>query len=103
MNQMTRQEILDAIPLNDPQNVQRRLQWFINLGDQMTVSARAAYRAVQNKIEQLVAFNELQHQLYNQMLHCRTHDEWYTVEELLENLGKYAGAAGVSGDFGWAV
>ena len=30
---------------------------------------------VQNKIEHLVAFNELQHQLYNQMLHFQTNDE----------------------------
>jgi len=48
-------------------------------------------------------FNELQHQLYNQMLHCQTNDEWYMVEELLENLRKYAVAAGMACDFGWAV
>jgi len=104
MNQMTRQEILDAIlPLNEPENGSRRLQWLINLGYQMTISARAGYPTVENKIEHLVAFNELQHQLYNQMLHTQTNDEWYKVEELLENLRKYAVAAGVAGDFGWAV
>ena len=104
MNQMTRQEILDAIlPLNEPENAQRRLQSLINLGSQMTISARGGYPTVENKIEHLVAFNELQHQLYNQMLHCQTNDEWYKVEELLENLRKYAVAAGVGGDFGWAV
>jgi len=104
MNQMTRQEILDAIlPLNDPQNAGRRLQWLIDLGYQMTISARAGYPTVENKIEHLVAFNELQHKLYNQMLHCQTNDEWYKVEELLENLRKYAVSAGVAGDFGWAV
>jgi hypothetical protein len=104
MNQMTRQEILDAIlPLNETQNAARRLQWLIELGSQMTVSARVGYPTVENKIEHLVAFNELQHQLYNQMLHCQTNDEWYKVEELLENLRKYAVAAGVAGDFGWAV
>jgi hypothetical protein len=101
---MTRQEILDAIsPLNEPRNAGRRLQWLIDLGYQMTVSARAGYPTVQNKIEHLVAFSELQHQLYNQTLHCQTNDEWYKVEELLENLRKYAVAAGVSGDFGCAV
>ena len=48
MNQMTRQEILDAIlPLNDPQNAPRRLQWLINLGYQMTVSVRGGYPKVQ--------------------------------------------------------
>ena len=104
MNQMTRQEILDVIlPLNEPGNGSRRLQWLINLGYQMTVSARAGYPTLENKIEHLVAFNELQHQLYNQMLHCQTNDERYKVEELLENQRKYAVAAGVAGDFGWAV
>jgi hypothetical protein len=104
MNQMTRQEILDAIlPLNDPQSAPQRLQWLINLGYQMTISARRGYPTVENKIEHLVAFNELQHQLYNQMLHCQTNDEWYKVEELLKNLRKYAEAAGVAGDFGCAA
>lgn len=104
MNQMTRQEILDAIlPLNGPENAARRLQWLIRLGYQMTISARAGYPTVDNKIEHLVAFNELQHQLYNQMLHCQTNDEWHKVEELLENLRKYADATGVTGDFGWAA
>ena len=104
MNQMTRQEILNAIlPLNDPQNAPRRLQWLINFGYQMTISARGGYPRVDNKIEHLVAFNELQHQLYNQVLHCLTNDEWCKVEELLENLRKYAEAAGVAGDFGCAA
>jgi len=104
MNRMTRQEILNAIlPLNDPENAPQRLQWLINLGYQMTISARGGYPTVENKIEHLVAFNELQHQLYNQMLHCQTNDEWYKVEELLDNLRKSAEAAGVGGDFGWAA
>jgi hypothetical protein len=104
MNQMTRQQILDAIlPLNEPQNEHRRLQWFIRLGYQMTISARSGYPTVQNDIKHLVAFNELQHQLYNQMLHCQTKGEWYKAEELLENLRKYAVTAGVAGDFGAAV
>jgi hypothetical protein len=43
MNQMTRQEILDAIlPLNDPQNAARRLQWLIDLGYQYAVAAGVA-------------------------------------------------------------
>ena len=101
MNKMTRQEILDAIqPLNGPQNAHLRLQWLIKLGYEMTVAARAGYPAVENKIEHLVAFNELQHKLYNQMLHCQTNGEWYKAEELL---GKYAEAAGVAGDFGCAA
>lgn len=101
---MTRQEILDAIlPLNGQQNTARRLQWLINLGYQLTISARGGYPTVDNKIEHLVAFNELQHQLYNQMLHCQTNEEWYKVEELVENLRKYSEAAGVAEDFGAAL
>ena len=104
MNEMSREEILNAIaPLNDPRNAAQRLQWLINLGYQMTVAARSGYPRVENKIEHLVAFNELQHQLYSQMMHCQTNDEWYTVEELLENLRKYAEATKVAGDFGWAA
>jgi hypothetical protein len=101
---MTRQEMLDAIlPLNEPENAGRRLQWLINLGYQMTISARARYPTVGNKIEHLVAFNELQHDLYNQVMHCQMADEWYKVEEFLENLRKHAVETGVEGDFGWAV
>jgi hypothetical protein len=37
------------------------------------------------------------------MLHSQTNDEWHKVKELLENLRKYAEAAGVAGDFGWAA
>jgi hypothetical protein len=104
MNPMTRQEILDAIlPLDEPQNAPRRLQWLMDLGSRMTISARGGYPAVGNKIEHLVAFNELQHQLYNQMRHYQTNNEWYKIEELLENLREYAAAAGVAGEFGWAV
>src|ERR1039458_1834587 len=88
---------------NDPQNTPQRLQWLINLGYQMTISARGGYPTVDNNIAHLVAFNELQHKLYNQMLHCQTNDEWYKVEELLENLRDYAVSAGVAGDFGCAV
>jgi hypothetical protein len=101
---MTRQEILDAIlPLNGPENTTRRLQWLIRLGYEITISARGGYPTVQNKIEHLVAFNQLQHQLYNQMLHCQTNDEWHKVEELLENFRKYAAATGVAGEFGCAA
>jgi hypothetical protein len=69
----------------------------------MTISARAGYPTVENKIERLVAFNELQHQLYNQVLRCQRGDEWYKVEEFLENLRKHAVATGVAGDLSWAV
>ena len=104
MSQMTRQEMLDVLlPLNEPQNRARCLRWLTNLGYQMTVAARGGYPAVENKIQLLVAFNELQHKLYNQMVHFHRNDEWYKVEEFLENLRKYAEAAGVAGELGWAA
>ena len=104
MNQMTRQEILDAIqPLNDPLNEARRFEWLTTLGYQMTISARVGYPTLENRIEHLVAFNEMQHQLYNYVRHCRTKDQWNTVEDFLEGLRKFAVASGVGGDFGAAV
>ena len=103
MNHMTRQEILDAIsPLNDPLNESRRLKWLIALSYQMTISARAGYTTVENNIKHLVAFNEMQHQLYNYMRHSHEKEEW-KIEDFLEGLRKYALASGVEGDFGAAV
>jgi hypothetical protein len=39
------------LPFNDPENARRRLQWLINLGYQMTISARGqlSYRGKQNR------------------------------------------------------
>ena len=50
---------------NDPQNTPQRLQWLINLGYQMTISARGGYPTVDNNMAHLVASNELHHKLYN--------------------------------------
>jgi hypothetical protein len=101
---MTAQEILDAIrPLNEPVNEARRFRWLTGLGYQMTVSARSGYPAAGNKIEHLVAFNELQHRLYNYIRACQRKDEWNTVQDFLEGLRNYSVELGVAGDFGWAV
>src|SRR6476620_1874916 len=58
---MTSTPILDTISqLNDAQ----RLEWLVNLGWEMTVSARAAYpnsTMVNDKLSYLIAFNEIQH------------------------------------------
>jgi hypothetical protein len=103
MNQMTRQEILEAIlPLNDPANESRRLNWLTALGYQMTVSARIGYPTVKNNIKHLVAFNEMQHQLYNYLQHPHEKEEW-KIEDFLEGLRRYAVTSGVEGDFGAAV
>jgi hypothetical protein len=79
---MTRKQILDALlPLSGA----RRLQWLIALGWEMTLSARAGYPAVENNFAHVVAFNEMQHQLYNYMLHSQDQDDW-KIEDFLEGL-----------------
>ena len=67
------------------------------LGLEMTVSARAGYpRAtlVDDKLSYLIAFNEIQHQIYN-----------WKIEDFLEGLHQKAVASGVDvkGYFGAAV
>jgi hypothetical protein len=81
---MTAQEILNAMRLlNDPVNEARRFRWLTDLGYQMTISARSEYPAAENKIEHLVAFNELQHRLYNYIRACQSKDEWNIVQDFL--------------------
>jgi hypothetical protein len=61
---MTRKEVLDAVMSlhNEEQK-----QWLITLGWEMTISAGAGYPLAQqtDSTPHLIAFNELQHKLYN--------------------------------------
>lgn len=101
---MTLRQIVDAIlQLNEAQ----RLKWLINLGWQMTVSARAGYpnsTVVSDKFSYLIAFNEIQHQIYNFMLHSSTQGDW-NIEDFFKGLSQKAVASGVDveGYFGAAV
>lgn len=77
------------------------------LGLEMTVSARAGYpRAtlVDDKLSYLIAFNEIQHQIYNFMRHSPAEGNW-KIEDFLEGLHQKAVASGVDvkGYFGAAV
>jgi hypothetical protein len=75
------------------------------LGWAMTVSARAGYPLANRKAEpipHLMAFNELQHQLFNYLQHTRTKDDW-TIQNFLAGLNQKAWASKVEGDFGWAL
>jgi hypothetical protein len=100
---MNQQEILDHIlPLNEPLNENRRFGWLTELGFQLTISARIGYPTMENNIKHLVAFNEMQHQLYNYMRHSQEKEKW-KIEDFLEGLRKYAEASGIAGDFGAAV
>jgi hypothetical protein len=98
---MTRKEVLDAV---SPLNREERTRWLIWLGWQMTIAARAGYPDAKqaDSILHLMAFNELQHQLYNYLGHSQTKDDW-TIEELLEGLHQKASASGVAGHFGAAL
>jgi hypothetical protein len=65
---MTLKAVLDAVvPLDED----ARAQWLIDLGWAMTVSARAGYSLAKHAdgIPHLMAFNELQHQLFNYLRH----------------------------------
>ena len=98
---MARKDVLDAVI---PLNKEERTQWLITLGWQMTISARAGYPLAQqaDSIPHLMAFNELQHQLYDYLRHSQTKDDW-TIEDLLEGFYQKAAASGVAGDFGAAL
>ena len=101
---MTSKEIVEGIlPLNEVQ----RLNWLITLGWEMTVSARAGYpnsTPVEDKLSYLIAFNEIQHQIYNFMRHSSGEGDW-KIEDFLEGLRQKAAASGVdvNGYFGAAV
>jgi hypothetical protein len=43
----------------------------------------------------MMAFNELQHQLFNYLIHSREKDDW-TIEDFIAGIC-------VNGDFGWAL
>ena len=92
---MARKDVLDAVI---PLNKEERTQWLITLGWQMTISARAGYPLAQqaDSIPHLMAFNELQHQLYDYLRHSQTKDDW-TIEDLLEGFYQKAAASGVAG------
>ena len=70
----------------------------------MTVSARAGYPLAgqAEPIRHMMAFNELQHQLYNYLIDSRVKEDW-TIEDFIKGLCEKATASGVNGDFGWAL
>lgn len=98
---MTIKEVLDAVV---PLNTEQRVLWLIDLGWAMTVSARAGYPLAGQvePIPHMMAFNELQHQLFNYLIHFREKDDW-SIEDFIKGLCERAVASGVNGDFGWAL
>jgi len=98
---MTIKEVLVVVV---PLNREHRVLWLIDLGWAMTVSARGGYplAAQAEPIPHMMAFNELQHQLLNYLIHTREKDDW-TIEDFVKGLCEKADASGVNGDFGWAL
>jgi len=98
---MTRKEVLDAVAsLNDEQ----RTQWLITFGWQLTISARAYYPLGPEggSLKHVIAFNEIQHQVYNYLRHSQAESEW-TIEQFLTGLCDKASASDVEGYFGTAL
>jgi hypothetical protein len=85
-------------------NRDSRARWLVDLGWAMTVSARAGYPHAQqaDPIPHLMAFNEMQHQLYNYLRHSQSEDEW-TIQDFVNGLCQKAKVSGIEGDFGWAL
>lgn len=98
---MTLDEILEVVA---PLNEKRRLYWLHELGWSMTVSARAGYPAAQqaDSISHLMAFNELQHQLFNYLRDFEAGKDW-GIEQFVRALYQRAVSSGVEGDFGRAL
>jgi hypothetical protein len=98
---MTRKEVADKV---STLNKEMRVQWLIALGAYLTISARAYYPLGPEKgnLTGLIAFNELQHQVYNYLRHSRMNDDW-TIETFVHGLCDKASASGVEGWFGAAV
>jgi hypothetical protein len=94
----------EALPLIVALDADKRARWLIDLGWAMTVSARAGYPLAgqADSIPHLMAFNEMQHQLFNYLRHPQTEREW-TIEGLVEGLCQKAKVSGIEGDFGWAL
>lgn len=98
---MTRREVLDALRLLGHE---QQVKWMLDLGYQLTVAARGGYPVQERpgNITHLVAFNEMQHQVYGRIHHLGRGEEW-TLESFLDGLMERAENYGVEGDFGFAL
>jgi hypothetical protein len=98
---MNLNEILQTVT---PLDSESRARWLIDLGWAMTVSARAGYPHAQqaDPIPHLMAFNEMQHQLYNYLRHSQSKEEC-TIEDFVNGLWQKARLSGIEGDFWWAL
>jgi hypothetical protein len=98
---MTKQDALDALL---SLSREEQIQWLIDLGMNLTVSARASYpfQEEPGSLLHLVGFNEIQHQVYNRIRHLALETEW-AIENFLDGLMGKARYYEIEGDFGWAL
>lgn len=90
---MNRKEVLDTVA---GFNRKDKIQWLLRLGFALTVAAREDYPAItpDGDLNHLIAFNEMQHLLYQEVLHMETGENW-AIEHLLDNLHAQAASHGI--------
>jgi hypothetical protein len=98
---MTRDEAIAALEKLDTEH---QVRWMISLGMRLTVSARGAYalEGQPGSLAHLMAFNEMQHQVYGRIRHLRRGEEW-TAESFLDGLLARASTYRLEGELGWAL
>jgi hypothetical protein len=99
--EMNRPEMLDSL-LN--LTIEKQLEWMVDLGYQLTVSARGAYavQRMDGDAPRLMGFNELQHQVYGRLRSLRRGDEW-TLASFLDGLFERAATYKVEDGLQWAL
>jgi len=99
--EMAKQEVLDQIQRSRRGQQSR---WLFELGEEFTVATRGSYPVEQEpgNIMRLVAINEMQHQIYDEIRHLGTGGE-RELKSVLDALHSQATLYGVEGDFGLAL
>ena len=87
----------EAIDVFRGLDVQAQIEWMIDLGYQLTVYARGAYPVgvEPGSLNQLLGFNEFQHQTYGRIRTLRRGDAW-TLESFLAGLSERAEHYGIA-------
>ena len=98
---MTQEQAAYAI---SPLTKEQRAKWVMLLGYDLTIAARSCYVVGQGTGDPkiLVAFNEIQHQVYQELLHSLRGNNW-GPERLLDSLYHRAKAANCLSDVAWAI
>jgi hypothetical protein len=98
---MNKKEVLEKL---QTLNREQEVSWMLDLGMQLTISARGAYPVEERpgSIQHLVAFNEMQHQIYGRIRHLNRGEDW-TLESFISGYLEKAAFYRVEPDFFWAL